>query len=191
MAEQPTLATARLILRPFTPADAPVVQRLAGIWEVADTTLHVPHPYPDGAAEQWIETHAPRFAAGRLAAYAITERKGGHLVGTVSLGIEPTHAVAELGYWIGLPFWGRGYATEASAGLLRFGFEELGINRVQARHFTRNPASGRVMQKLGMTYEGTQRQAVRKWDRFEDLATYALLAAEWHASRKQLAADEA
>lgn len=178
-ADPPTLATERLLLRPFTPADAPVVQSLAGAWEIADTTLNVPHPYPDGAAERWIANHGPDFMSGTGAVYAITERASGQLVGATGLGIDPGDARAELGYWVGVPFWGRGFATEAARALLAFGFGALELNRVQARHFTRNPASGRVMQKLGMVHEGTHRQATRKWDRFEDLAVYAILAEEW------------
>ena len=91
----------------------------------------------------------------------------------------PEHARAELGYWVGVPYWNRGVATEAARALVAFGFGALGLHRVQARHLTRNPASGRVMQKLGMRLEGVHREAVRKWDRFEDLAMYAVLAREW------------
>lgn len=62
---------------------------------------------------------------------------------------------------------------------MEYGFSDLGLNRIEAHHLVRNPASGRVMQKLGMRYEGTLRQKVRKWNRFEDIALYGLLAAEW------------
>lgn len=178
---QPLLHTVRLTLRPFTLGDAADVQRLAGAREIADTTLNVPHPYADGMAERWIESHAPAFQAGRLAAYAITLRDSTPLIGSVSLGIEPTHSWAELGYWIGQPFWGRGYATEAAGAIVQLGFSTLQLNRVQSRHYARNPASGRVMQKIGMQQEGVLRQAIRKWGQFEDLVLYAVLAEAWHA----------
>jgi RimJ/RimL family protein N-acetyltransferase len=176
---QPTLLTGRLSLRPYLFADAPAVQRLAGAREVADTTTNIPHPYEDGLAEQWIASHPGELAAGRMLVCAVTDRGTDDLLGTVSLRFTPEHAQAELGYWIAVPFWGRGYATEASRALLEHGFATFGLHRVQARHFVRNPASGRVMQKLGMVYEGTLRQAIRKWGRFEDVALYGLLAAEW------------
>ena len=179
MPAQPELLTARLLLRPFRSSDAAGVQRLAGAFEVADMTMTVPHPYPDGAAEGWIASHEAAWKAGVLATFAITDRADGTLVGAVGLGITPQHALAELGYWIGVPYWNRGYASEASRVLLDFGFSQLALHRIQARHFLRNPASGRVMQKIGMTYEGTLRGAARKWDRFEDLALYAVLAPEW------------
>jgi len=176
---QPTLETPRLRLRPFTPADAPAVQALAGAREVADTTLTVPHPYPDGAAEAWVATHRPAWEAGTSITYAVTEAAGGSLVGAVGLEITPVNASAELGYWVAVPAWGRGYATEAAAALCGYAFAALGVHRIQARHFVRNPASGRVMQKLGMRFEGVLRGAVRKSGRFEDLALYAVLAPEW------------
>ena len=174
-----SLTTERLELRPFRLEDAATVQRLAGAREIADTTLTVPHPYDDGVAEQWIASHEAAFQAGQLAAYAVTIRDSGELVGTVSLGITPAHALAELGYWIGVPFWGRGYATEAARALVEYGFSELALNRVQSRHYVRNPSSGRVMQKIGMSREGILRQAVRKWGQFEDVVLYSVLASEW------------
>jgi [ribosomal protein S5]-alanine N-acetyltransferase len=176
---QPTLTGDRLRLRPFTLADAPAVQALAGTREVASTTLNIPHPYEDGMAEQWIQTHASHYESGKLVTFAIVERETEQLVGAMSLALQGEHARAELGYWIGLPFWNRGYATEAAREVLRFGFEELGLNRIFASYLVRNPASGRVMQKLGMQFEGRLRQHVRKWGSFEDLELYGILRKEW------------
>jgi RimJ/RimL family protein N-acetyltransferase len=170
----PALRTERLVLRPFTLADAADVQRLAGAAEVADTTLNIPHPYENGMAEAWIETHWPSFERRELAVFAITEADG-PLLGAVSLRLEPAHQRAELGYWVGVPYWGRGYATEAAVAIIRYGFELLDLHRVYATHLVRNPASGRVLLKAGMTYEGCHRQHARKQGRFEDLAGYAIL----------------
>lgn len=176
---QPTLATPRLTLRPFARDDAPEVQRLAGAREIADTTLAIPHPYPDGAAEAWIETHPAAWGNGTGVTYAITDRERAALIGAIGLIVTPAHALAELGYWVGLPYWNHGYCTEAGRRLVGFAFGTLGLHRVQARHLTRNPASGRVMEKLGMKREGILREATRRSDRFEDLALYAVLASEW------------
>ncbi|MDJ0700154.1 MAG: GNAT family N-acetyltransferase [Woeseiaceae bacterium] len=183
--EQPTIQTERLVLRPFDEGDATAVQRLAGEREIADTTLNVPHPYGDGMAEQWIATHADQFAEGSNAVFAIVERESNHLAGAIGLKIEPAIRKAELGYWVGVPYWSRGYATEASEAMLAYGFEQLGLNRIAAQHFTRNPASGRVMQKIGMSYEGTLRQGTMKWGRFEDLDVYSALREEWLSERLQ------
>jgi RimJ/RimL family protein N-acetyltransferase len=130
---QPVIPTARLVLRPFEPGDAPTVQKLAGERDIADTTLN----------------------------------------------IERRFNQAELGYWIGKPFWNRGYATEAAIAVIRFGFASLDLNRIASRHFSRNPASGRVMQKAGLRHEGTARQSMIKWGKYEDLQLYAILREDW------------
>jgi [ribosomal protein S5]-alanine N-acetyltransferase len=174
MGPQPTLRTERLLLRPFVLEDAAVVQRLAGARDVADTTLTIPHPYLDGMAESWIRTHGEAWQRQERATFAITAPQNG-VVGAVALTLRLEHRRAELGYWIGRPFWNRGYATEAVRAVLAFGFEQLDLNRIHASHFTRNPASGRVMMKAGMRLEGTLRQHVVRWDRLEDLAVYSIL----------------
>ncbi len=178
MTTLPTLTTERLILRPFALSDAPAVQALAGAREIADTTLNVPHPYPDEAAEAWIATHAENVAAGRQYPFAVVRREDNLLIGAMGLRVDERHHRAELGYWIGVPYWGQGYATEAARRVIRFGFADLGLNRIYATYLTRNPASGRVMQKAGMQFEGIQRQAVRKWEADEDLGQYAILRSD-------------
>ena len=179
MNAQPTLTTPRLTLRPFSLEDAAAVQMLAGAREIADTTMHIPHPYPPGGAEQWIATHPVMWKSGTGATYAITDSTNGVVMGAVTLTITPAHARGELGYWLGVPFWNKGYCTEASRVLLDLGFGQLALHRIQARHLTRNPASGRVLEKLGMQMEGIQRDGIRKNDRFEDMAIYAILETEW------------
>jgi RimJ/RimL family protein N-acetyltransferase len=84
-----------------------------------------------------------------------------------------------MGFWVGVDSWGQGYATEAATALLHFAFEELALNRVFACHMVRNPASGRVLKKIGMRREGLLRQRVRKWDVFEDIAILAILRQDW------------
>lgn len=175
---QPTLCTPRLILRPFTLADAPDVQRLAGEWDIAARTLVIPHPYPDGLAEEWIRTHPKDFAAGSSANFAVTLIDN-TLCGAIGLGLVPENQLAELGYWIGKPFWGKGYCTEAAAALLQFGFKDLGLNRIQATHYSDNPASGRVMQKIGMVHEGRRRQHTYRWGAFKDIELYGILQQDW------------
>lgn len=179
MTSQPQLRTERLLLRPFTLADAPLVQELAGNKAIASTTLNIPHPYPNGLAEKWISTHAPRFRDGRGAIYAITLPEVRQLIGSIGLVVVPDHQRAELGYWLGQPYWNKGYTTEAARELLHYGFTELGLNRIYASHYGRNPASGRVMQKIGMEYEGTLRQHIAKWGRLEDMKLYGILKSEW------------
>jgi len=173
--DRPTLKTDRLTLRPFTLDDAPRLQELAGAYEVALNTLTIPHPYPDGAAEQWIATHDDDYRENRNHHFAIDD---GALVGSIGL-IMKGDAIAEMGYWVGVPYWGRGYATEAAREVMRYGFEDCGLHRIFANYASRNPASGRVMQKLGMTHEGVLRHQLRKWDEYIDLVFYGILREEW------------
>jgi RimJ/RimL family protein N-acetyltransferase len=182
---QPTLTTERLVLRPFRPADGPTVDELAGDRRVADTTGAIPHPYPKGGSLDWIATHAGHWSNGRGAEYAVTLRGANDLpIGAVGLSIDRANRSASLGYWIGVPYWGRGYGTEAARAVVDLAFELVGLNRVAATYLTRNPASGRIMEKLGMSLEGVSRQAIVKWDVAEDLAQRAILRSEWEARRR-------
>jgi RimJ/RimL family protein N-acetyltransferase len=175
----PVLETERLRLRPFEISDAKDVQRLAGDRAVADTTLNIPHPYDDGEAEIWISRHKDMFKKWEHAIFAITLRETGELVGAMGLHLNTRFNRAELGYWIGKPYWNKGYCTEAARRVVRFGFEDLLLNRVFANYIGRNPASGRVMENIGMRPEGIMRQHVRKWDRYEDIVNYAILREDW------------
>jgi RimJ/RimL family protein N-acetyltransferase len=179
---QPTLTTERLLLRPLQLADAPTIQCLAGAWEIAQMTLLVPHPYGDGLAEKWIRTVQHDWKDSRAAVFGVETRAGSHFCAAIGLRLELEYQRAELGYWVGLPFWGQGYATEAGQAVIAFGFNSLGLHRIYAQHFQRNPVSGRVLRKLGFQYEGCLREHVNRWDRFENLECYGLLRADWSAT---------
>ena len=187
MENLPVLQTRRLTLRPFSLADAPEVQKLAGQPEVALMTIHIPYPYPDGAAEAWIATHAAGYEQGTTFIFAITHGEGGTLMGGISLMADRDNGTAELGYWLGIPYWNQGFATEAAEAVLAYGFETLGLRRIYARYFRHNPASGRVMRKLGMIYEGRNREAQRRAGRVSDEECYGLLAEDWRAFRRPVA----
>lgn len=179
MDRRPTLNTERLVLRPFELSDARDVQRLAGDWSIADTTLNIPHPYEDGMAEEWISTHLPQYEAGKLVSFAIISRETTDLIGAIGLTISQRFQRADLGYWVGRYYWNRGYCTEAAYAVLEHAFSVLNLHRVHACHLVRNPASGRIMQKLGMSREGLAREHVRRWEVYEDLVLYGILKSEW------------
>lgn len=183
--EQPTLQTQRLILRPFTLADAPDVQRLAGDRAIAATTLLIPHPYEDGMAEEWIKSHPGAFQERTGICFAIALQETGELCGAIGLRIRKINRNAELGYWVGKPYWGRGYCTEAAQELLQYGFKVLELHRIYSSHFSNNPASGRVMQKIGMSYEGCLREHTWKWGKFENVELYAILKSDWQGQIQQ------
>jgi [ribosomal protein S5]-alanine N-acetyltransferase len=177
MSTQPTLATPRLKLRPYTEADIPELLPLIGTREVAATTLRIAHPYTEQDAKAFLELAKDPDKLW----LAITLRSNGRQIGGIGLRVEKQHQHAELGYWLGVPFWGHGYATEAAADILRYGFETLALHRIFASHFKHNPASGRILKKVGMKYEGCQREHLLKWDRFVDSELYGLLRREWEA----------
>lgn len=173
------LTTDRLLLRPFTMEDAGPLQRLAGAREVALNTLMIPHPYPDGAAEEWIRGQGERAEGNRT--FAISLESTGELLGAIGLVVTPEHRRAELGYWIGTPYWNRGYASEAAAAVVSWAFNSLGMDRIVAMVFARNPASGRILAKIGMRREGLLRQHVIKWDERVDVEIWGILRTEWES----------
>ncbi len=172
---RPSLETPRLLLRPFEHADAAEVQRLAGERAIADTTRNIPHPYADGMAEAWIESQERGFAAARLVNFAITLRGERTLIGSIGLTLDPeSSGNAELGYWVGVPYWNRGYCTEAACAVVDYGFSRLGLERIHAHHLVRNPASGRVLAKTGMREEGFAREVLAEDGPPEDIVLYGI-----------------
>jgi ribosomal-protein-alanine N-acetyltransferase len=173
------LHTERLLLRPLESKDAVAVHRLASAAEIADTTLTIPHPYPFHAAVEWIDRGHKEWKAETAFIFAITLRESKDLIGGIGLHLNNHDRNAEMGFWIGKPYWNQGFCSEAGRVMLQFGFETLGLHRIFARHFPRNAASSKVIAKLGMKYEGHLREHVRKLDRFEDVVCYGILQSEW------------
>ncbi|MBI3127869.1 MAG: GNAT family N-acetyltransferase [Candidatus Tectomicrobia bacterium] len=148
------LETARLILRPASPADAPAIEPLLSEWEVARHTARVPHPFPEGGAEAWLALASGEREAGRGLMLAIEEKAAGRLTGCIGLETGDNEGRLEIGYWIGRPFWGRGYATEAVRALTGWAFGHLPIREIKAGVFPDNAASMRVLEKAGFRLAG-------------------------------------
>lgn len=178
MPNNPSLKTTRLLLRPFQLSDAPHIQRLAGAKEVAAGTL-LPHPYESGMAGQWITDQERAHEKGTAASFAITLADQATFIGSISLDIVQSHRHARLGYWLGVPYWNQGYGTEAVRAVLRYGFLQLNLHRIYSPHFRGNDASGRVLQKVGMIYEGRMREHYLRFGQFVDLELYGLLQQEF------------
>ena len=173
------LQTRRLLLRAYTSADIPALVPLIGAREVAATTLRIPHPYTEAIAREFIALAEKDEASGSCVRCGIILRESGALCGGVGLQIESDHRRAELGYWIGVPYWGNGYATEAAMAMVQYGFEARALQRIFASHFSRNGASGRVLRKIGMRHEGCLRGHILKWGAFLDLDMYGMMAEDW------------
>jgi RimJ/RimL family protein N-acetyltransferase len=135
-----TLATERLVLRPFRRSDVTAFARLAGDWAVASMTSDIPHPLSESQAMAWLRP-------GRGEVRFAIELEG-QLIGGAGFYRRRSGA-AELGFWLGRPWWGCGYATEATRAVVRYGFEARRLPGFTSSHFVDNQASAGVLRKLG------------------------------------------
>lgn len=172
-----TLRSTRLLLRPFQPADAEAVQRLAGSQDVAAGTF-LPHPMDRQAAQDWVTERMKDQAAGTGVTFAVTLLENGEVIGSIGMELMPAHEQGRLSYWLGRDYWNRGYGTEAVTALVEHGFNSLKLHRIYAPHFHTNPASGRVLQKVGMTHEGRLREHYLRFGQRIDVELYGILRRE-------------
>ena len=156
----PVLETERLVLRAPRLADAKAIVRLAGDRRIAENTARIPHPYGMDDAEQFLA--AVNRQEGE-ATFAIALKDGvigkSELVGMC--GVELREGTAEIGYWLGVPYWNRGYATEAVRALIDHAFGELEHEALQAGARVSNPASRRVLEKCGFQWTGVGLYRIR------------------------------
>ena len=180
MREQPTVTTDRLVLRPFQPDDAEPLEHLGNDPEVISRTGRSEVPVP-GTGLFWMENRLAWYEKGEAVDFAITLAETGEFVGIIGLGMEyPGDDAMQLGFWVGKEYWNRGYATEDALAVLPLGFSSLNLHRIFARHFISNPASGRVLEKIGMLYEGTLRESTKKNGVYESVACYAILRSDYN-----------
>lgn len=173
--EQFRIETDRLILRLFEMADAEAVATLCNNYNLSKNTLYLPYPYTLQDALQWIERHEKNFLTDRCYEFAITDKESGEVYGAIALSNNPAFEQGEIAYWIGEPHWGKGYATEAAQAVVRFAFEHKKMHKVFARYFSSNPASGKVMEKIGMQKEGVLKDHLKKDEEFKDVVYYGII----------------
>ncbi len=178
MAPAKEIRTARLILRPLDRSHLEKMLPLISAWEIAATTLRIPHPYTREDAEQYFRAMEAEIDKGVMLRRSIFIASSDEYCGSVGLHIERDHGRAEMGYWMGVPYWGRGYTSEAAKAVVEYGFRELGLNRIYATVFAGNTGSRRVAEKAGMKYEGCLRQHVSKWGKYLDMEVYGVLASD-------------
>ena len=164
-------------LRFFKKEDAIDVQRLANHPELANM-IGLPHPYLLSYAEDWIGSQPEAIQQGREYPYAII--CDDQLVGTITLRIDRSNNIGELGYWIGREYWGKGIATEAARQIIRFGFYELALHKIHASALLRNPGSQRVLDKAGLSREGVRKEHRLLHGVHEDTVLYGLLKSEFN-----------
>lgn len=179
----PMIATPKLRLRTFVPADIPQLVALAGEHRIADMTIAVPHPNTSEYARRWIESHRLAWEARQSLHWAVSRLADDRLVGYAGLlDIDLEHRQAELSLWIGPRSERIGYAAESAQSVLAFAFTGLSMNRVYASHIARHPRFPRILTGIGMRREGLLRQRVRTWEGFEDVLVWAVLKADWIGS---------
>ncbi len=176
----PILETQRLKIRIIQEGDASQISKLANDYDVVKYLTSLPHPYTIDVALDWIETSQNGYKENKLISFGIIEKNENVLIGIVGLDANEKNNHGTLGYWLGQEYWSKGYAAEATRTVLQFGFETLEFHRICCGHFHKNPASGKVMQKIGMTYEGTRRQHIKKGDEYLDVVDYGILREDYH-----------
>lgn len=143
------IVTERLTLRPYEQRDRARLVELANNWRVAKNLSLMPFPYTERHAEEWLDKQAGFWDS--RSSYPLVIALNDEQIGGIGLDVR-AHGQWELGYWLGEPYWNRGYASEASQALTNFAFERLGVERLVAGHYADNHPSGRVLTKLGFRY---------------------------------------
>ncbi len=179
------LETERLILRKHVLNDAPAMYKnWASEKEVTEFLSWEPYHSIEDVQKilsEWIS----QYANNDFYFWTIELKDSGELVGDISvITIDPDTFSVELGYGIGSRWWGKGIVAESGKALIRFFFEEVGVNRVYAKHATGNPNSGKAMQKMGMKYEGIIRQSGRCNQGIVDEVYYSILKNEYFDSKR-------
>jgi len=175
----PNVHTDRLLLRKIQLTDAEDLFAYGSTEAVTRNVTWYPYENLEDAKKFITHVHA-YYEAGKPAPWAIEHQETGKMIGTVGFGnVKEEHFVTEIAYAISEDFWGKGYTTEAVKEMLRIGFEELGFIRIEAQCLPENVASERVMQKVGMTYEGTLRKVAYIKGKNRDLKIYSILQEEY------------
>jgi [ribosomal protein S5]-alanine N-acetyltransferase len=179
----PELHTPDLLIRPGRFTDAPAVRAAMQSWEVVRYLTLAPWPYLHGHAVGWINGYVDGWKKSRIAPFVIIEKSSGTLVGTVALraGLDggARMPLGNTGYWIARPHWGKGYATQALNAVIGYGFNTLGMSRIDAAHVAENRASGRVMVRAGMQQEGIRRSyAIGRDGQWHDDVLYSIVRSD-------------
>lgn len=149
----PTLFTERLKLRKIEVEDVPSLLKYVNNQKITDNITNFPYPYREPDAVFRISYVFQGFKAGSRFVFAITMKEEDELIGEISLHLNEDRKQAELGYWVGEPFWGKGIATEAASAVINFGFEKIGLEKVFATCHINNPGSIKVVEQNGLAKE--------------------------------------
>lgn len=175
----PTLRTERLSLRAMHPIDAEDMYDYARRADVTEYLTWSPHA-SIGYTKDYLRYIQNRYPLGDFYDWAVIHKESRRMIGTCGFtAIDIANNSAEIGYVINPDFHGRGLATEAVERVMEFGFNELGLNRIQARFMKGNEKSQRLMERVGMTFEGYSRQAVFIKGEYRTVGICSILRSEW------------
>jgi RimJ/RimL family protein N-acetyltransferase len=176
----PELYTSRLLLNQPTENDLDdFILQINSTDYISKNLFNIPFPYTPEDADKWFAACNAGIASGESWRFGIREKEVGKLMGIIGLHPNKEHQKAEIGYWLGREYWGKGYLVEALKAVLKFGFRDLKLNKIYATHFLHNRDSGRVMQKAGMEYEGLLKQEYFHQDKFFDVDRYFMLSSQF------------
>ena len=179
--EFPRIETERLVLRGPTEADLPHMPGVFNDPEIYAYTRNIPYPYGEDDAVAALLRYRRLAAAGEALTLFPECRATGEMIGLVVLILTPDEPTAELGYALGRAWWGKGYATEAASAAVGYAFASLGVDEVNAHAMVRNPASSRVLEKVGMRAVGIAEGLCKKDGEVFDAAGFAISRAAWEA----------
>lgn len=176
MKNLPTLITERIVLSRPTENDLEdFVFQINSCEDFSKNLFNIPYPYPKENFLEWLPICDEGIEKGTSYRFGIREKSNKKLIGLIGIHINKEHQKAEIGYWLGKNFWGKGYLTETLKAVLKFGFEELQLNKIYATHYLHNPASGKVMENSGMKLEGLLKQEYFHNGQFLDVNRYSIL----------------
>lgn len=179
----PELSTPRLILRRMRPGDEQDMYDYARRSDVTRYLLWSPHP-DIYYTRDYLRYLSTRYATGSFYDWGVVCKDGGHLIGTCGFtSFDAQHDAGEIGYVLHPEYWGQGYATEAVERVVRFGFDTLGLHRIEARFIEGNTASLRVMEKVGMQFEGYRREAMMIKGKYRTIGYCSMLRQEYESNR--------
>ena len=175
----PVLETPRLLLRQMERGDTADMYEYARLHETTRYLLWSPHPSPE-YTRAYLTMIGRFYRKGEFFDWAIVEKESGRMIGTCGFArLEKNHRVGEIGYVLNPAYHGRGYATEAASAVIRYGFENLGLNRIEGRYMVENAASRRVMEHCGLVFEGVLRESMMVKGRLRDIGLCSLLLADY------------
>lgn len=180
----PTIETERLRLSALQVEDIPTIVQHAAHPDIHANTLNIPYPYEALDAIRWINMAYEGKKKGTDLILAIRNKTTDSLMGGIGLVFNERSNRAEVGYWLGATFWNKGYMSEAAIALMEYAFDRLALNKITSHHFDYNPASGKVMQKMGMQQEGVCVDHILAHEKYHTIILYGITKSQFQEQRR-------